>query len=295
MMRFFLAINLLTLITFGVTAQDKELFTLNYSYSPIRHNGASGNVQRLNANVLFPIYNHLPLMIFGGIGYRNHYLHNLPIAFGTGLHSIPLQLGFMYKFNNRQSINGGFLFGVNSDMKHFSPGDFTYSGNISYKIKYRDNLKIGYGLAYSQQMFGGQILPIIDFYYKPSAKWTYSGKFPIRERVEYGFNPKNSIGIGLDFGANSFRLTQSKEAGDFVRFFQFETLAYYEYKLTKHWRINLQGGYNIAQKYELYAQDTKPVFGLSGIWLGKKPEPVQEIKSNGLNVRIGLCFVVEQK
>ncbi|KAA8482445.1 hypothetical protein F1649_12100 [Arcticibacter tournemirensis] len=49
----------------------------------------------------------------------------------------------------------------------------------------RQALFIGFGLAYSRQFFGNQIIPFIDFDWRPDRWWHVYGQFPVKPRIEY--------------------------------------------------------------------------------------------------------------
>lgn len=271
-------------------AQDRDLASINYSISKLKYNDTSANAKQLEVKFRIPVYQKNKSTIVGTIGYKNVSLNDFPESYSQNLQGITLQAVWLYKFSNNKSITLFAQAGWFSDMKDISSKDFRYTAGFRYRVKHSDKLSTGWGLAYSRQFFGNQIIPFIDVDYRPNEKWSITGQFPIKPKVLYHFNKKLSAGLEINGDAASYRLSQSEKNNEFIQINQWTGLAKLEYQFAKAWQFNFGIGRNFKQAYKLYNDASTTPWTIITIPLGDKPAPIQQIDNKGLNIQFGISF-----
>lgn len=208
---------ILLLLACRSTAQDKDLATINYSISKVKYNDTSANTRQFDAKFKLPVYQKSKSMFACIIGYKNVSLNNFHNSYTSPLHGFTIQAAWLYKSTDKKSLTLFIQAGLFSDIKDLSGKDFRYSAGFRYRYKHSDRLTTGWGLAYSRQFFGNQIIPFIDVDYRPNDKWTISGQAPVKPKIIYHFNTKISAGIEVNGEAASYRLSATEKNNQFIQ------------------------------------------------------------------------------
>lgn len=281
---------ILLLLACRSTAQDKDLATINYSISKVKYNDTSANARQFDAKFKLPVYQKNKSTFACIIGYKNVSLNNFHNSYTSPLHGFTIQAAWLYKSTDKKYLTLFIQAGLFSDIKDLSGKDFRYSAGFRYRYKHSDRLTTGWGLAYSRQFFGNQIIPFIDVDYRPNDKWTISGQAPVKPKIIYRFNTKISAGIEVNGEASSYRLSATEKNNQFIQINQWTGLAKIEYQFAKSWQFNLGIGKNFKQSFKLYNDASTTPWTIITIPLGNKPEPVHKVDSKGLNVQFGVSF-----
>lgn len=283
---------LLTTLLFASSlfAQDRDLLNVSYAVSTLKHSDTAANANLFDLKLKLPVLQKKENTIVGIVGYKNLSLQNFPADYTGNLHGITLQGAWIYKLSDRKSLTFFAQAGLFSDLQDVSGKDFRYTAGLRYRVKHSEKLITGWGLAYSRQFFGNQIIPFIDVDYKPNDKWSITGQFPIKPKVLYHFNDKWSAGIELSADASSYRLSAPESNNQFIQVNQWTGLAKLEYQFAKSWQLNIGVGRNFKQSYKLYEDSATTPWTVITIPLGKKPDPIYEIDNNGLNIQVGISF-----
>ncbi|MEO7976596.1 DUF6268 family outer membrane beta-barrel protein [Flavobacterium sp.] len=283
---------LLTAFLFANTllAQDRDILNVNYAVSTLKYNDTAAKANLFDVKLKLPVFQKKQHTIVGILGYKNLSLHNFPADYTGNLHGLTLQGAWIYKLSDRKSLTFFGQAGLFSDLQDVSGKDFRYTAGLRYRVKHSEKFSTGWGLAYSRQFFGNQVIPFIDVDYKPNDKWSITGQFPIKPKVLYHFNNKWSAGIELSADASSYRLSATESNNQYIQVNQWIGLAKLEYQFAKRWQLNIGIGKNIKQSYKLYDEAASTPWTIITIPLGKKPDPIYEIDSKGLNFQVGISL-----
>ena len=281
---------LLLLLAGEVFAQERDVATLNYAVSHVQNHDTLATARQIDLKFRVPLYQKLRNLIGATVGYKNVSLHQFPSTYVRTLHGLIFQGAWMYKFTNRRSMTIFGQAGLFSDMKDVSGKDFRYSAGFRYRFYHSQKLSTGWGLAYSRQFFGNQVVPFIDVDYKPNAKWNISGQFPIKPKVLYHISRKLSAGLELNGEASSYRLSANERNNRFVQINQWSGLLRLEYPLAKVWQLHLGIGRSFKQSYKLYDDTSTTRWTIITVPVGSRPDPVQKIERTGLHAQLGISF-----
>lgn len=271
-------------------AQDKDLVTVNYVISKVKYSDTSASVKQFDVKLRLPIYQKKGSTIGSTVGYKNVSLSNFPATYRSSLHGLTIQGAWLYRLSAKQSLAMFAQAGLFSDMKDLDGKDCRYGVGFRYRYKHSYKLSTGWGLAYSRQFFGNQIIPFIDVDYKPNEEWSISGQIPIRPKVLYHFSPKLRAGIELNGEAASYRVSVTDKNDHFIQINQWMGLCRLEYQFAKLWQLNFGIGRNFKQSYKLYNNSSTTPWTIITFPLGARPDPVQKIDSRGLNVQFGVSL-----
>lgn len=277
-------------MTSHLFAQDSDLASINYAVSTLQYNDTSANANLLDVKFKIPLWNKNRHTVISIVGYKNLSLNNFPMDYTNHLHAFTWQAAWLYKFNDSKSVAFFAQIGLFSDLKDLSSKDFRYNGGFRYRTKYADKLSIGWGLGYSRQFFGNQIIPFMEIDYRPNERWSITGAFPIKPKILYHFHNKLSAGFELSADAASYRLSETKCNHQFIQVNQWAGLAKLEYQFAKSWQLNIGVGRNFKQSYKLYNDAATTSWTIITFPLGEKSEPIQEIDNKGLNLQVGISF-----
>lgn len=279
----------LSVQTFCV-AQEREPVSVNYSMSKLKYNDTSANADQLDIKLRLPLYQKNKSTFVAITGYKNVALNNFPERYTQSLHGITVQTIWLYKFSNKKSVAIFVQAGLFSDMTDVSGKDFRYSAGFRYRCRHSDQLITGWGLAYSRQFFGNQVVPFMDVDYRPNGKWSITGQFPVRPKVLYHFNKKCSAGIEVNGEAASYRLSSTKKNDQFIQINQWTGLCKLEYQFTDGWQFCFGIGRNFKQSYKLYNDASNTPWTIITIPLGGRPEPVGKIEGRGVGIQLGISL-----
>ncbi|MPT31188.1 MAG: hypothetical protein E2600_05895, partial [Chryseobacterium sp.] len=181
----YLLLTTFLLFSNSLLAQDRDLLNVNYAVSTLKYNDTVANANLFDIKLKLPVFQKKQHTIAGIVGYKNLSLQNFPADYTGNLHGLTLQGAWIYKLSDRKSLTFFAQTGLFSDLQDVSGKDFRYTAGLRYRVKHSEKLRTGWGLAYSRQFFGNQIIPFIDVDYKPNDKWSITGQFPIKPKVLY--------------------------------------------------------------------------------------------------------------
>jgi len=244
------------------------------------------DVQQVNTNLIFPLYNKLQdgkLDFFlAGVGYTGLFLTGTDSNFGgTNFHSFSVPLTFQKSFSTKYALIVSVIPTLSSDLKDISGDDMIYSGVVVLKVKTSDKFSYSAGVVFSKQFFGTLLLPIIGIDWNINDKLSFSGSIPINQKLKYRLSPKSAIGINNDLGigGGSYRLSKHMNSAYFQTQ-QSKVSLFYDYMLARNFSIQVNVGYNYIQKLDLYDKNQKtklvPFNNLN------KRVPIAEINKTGV-------------
>jgi hypothetical protein len=288
--RYALLVVLLLSVCRHATAQERDLASINYTVSRLRYHDTAANARQSDVKLRMPLYQKSKSFLGATLGYKNVSLDGFPDSYTRMLHGIILQGMWVYKMTARRSLTFFAQAGLFSDMEDINGEDFRYSAGFRYRLKHTYKLSTGWGLAYSRQFFGNQVVPFIDVDYRPNEKWIITGQFPIKPKILYKINKRMSTGLELNGEAASYRLSAAERDNQFIQINQWTALAKLEYQFAKAWQLNLGIGKNFKQSYKRYNDAATTPWTIITFPIGDKPDPIQKIESGGLNIQLGISF-----
>lgn len=272
------------------TAQDKDLASLNYTVSRLHYHDTAATARQWDAKLRIPLYQKQKSILVSALGYKNVTLRQFPDSYTATLHGLTVQGAWVYKATARHSLTLFVQAGLFSDLQDISAKDFRYSAGLRYRFRHSDRLSTGWGLAYSRQFFGNQVVPFVEADYRPNDRWRFSGQFPVKPKILYRVSRKLCAGLELNGEAASYRLSAGEKGNQFIQINQWTGLCKVEYRLAQAWQLHLGIGKQLRQTYKRYEDASTTPWTIITFPIGKKADPVEKIENTGWNIQLGISF-----
>lgn len=286
----FLLFAALILRSFWVTAQDKDLFGTTYQYTKINAADTSRNVQSLNTYVAFPLVHRDQHTLIGVVNFQSLWLNGFGAAFPDHVYGTGVDLIYQFPLSARKSLCLFASAGAYSDCRNILFADVRGRIGGEYVIRYANDFKLGFGLAYAAQFFANQIIPVIEVDKRFNEHWRISGIFPLRPKLEYQINKKSSAGLALNVDVSSYRFSGAADEINYLKSSGWKGSVFYEYTIFRHWKLNLSAGANIRQRFEIYSTENPSSWILLTRPIGEQAIPVSSLQKSSLLVQGGLAY-----
>jgi len=243
-------IILISISTFSQPYTD--IASINYQLSPVnkfKKIGSDCTISDFNLSLKYPIVLKNENIIFTGLsGYRMIFETDT-IFDNLKLNSIALQVGYIHKFNENNSLTFIAIPRFSSDFEKMMEKDFQIGFITFFTNKVNENLKLRYGIYYNQEFYGPLFVPLLGFDWSANTKLRFFGNLPITATAEYKYN--NKIAFGLYFNSisatylNSFTNCYLDKTTQEISLFN-------DFYITQNFVFQAKAGYSIGRSYNLY-------------------------------------------
>ncbi len=259
-------------------------------YSPA-HGDSSLQMQSQTVSARFLLSKKKISSWSAGMTYKNLLTSiNTSVINDLWLHSVGISLMYHTKTTDRTSMTISVQPSIWSDFKNISGEDFRFSTLVHFITKQDEHFSIGWGLAYSYQFFGNQIIPIIDIRYRKNAgNWKIGGALPLRPRIEYDFNNNTAVGFKLEGNYYSYRLSPQLNS-QYLFYRQWDAGFYFDQRLTGKLYLTAGVGYAYKRSLQIFNKDQTIPLSFFGNRVAKEFTPSYNNQSNGMVYKIGVQF-----
>ena len=184
------------------------------------------------------------------------------------LHGIILRTGLYQKFSKDRAVQIFLAPRFMSDFKNVNSDHFQMGALFLYEKKFREGLKMGFGVMYNQEFFGPNLVPLVNLDWQVSDRWSIAGLFPIYGKVKYKVNGRFSTGWSHFGLITTYRLGDPAYEGDYMERKSIDETLFARYQL--YGNIFLEGrfGYTLGRSYAQYEADQKVDFTLPLVGFG---------------------------
>lgn len=267
-------------------AQEKELLNISWKYVPQKTDSV-GKAHYVDAHLRLPIYNDSTNLFAAAFSYKSNYLESFPPLYGTSLN-----LAWAHRLSDKHTIILFTQGGIFSDMKDLSSEDLRGSIGFRYTTKHSENFRSGFGIAYSKQFFGKQIIPIIELNYKFSDKWQFYGLLPIRQRLEFTISNRSKTGFGINGDVSSYRLSAASDSSHYIKIAHWVGIIYYQYNFYGKWHANATVGTALLQRTEMFENVRSKNWTIYTHSINEKQVPVYRADQRGAQLLLSISYVM---
>lgn len=228
----------------------------------------------------------------------NHFYFNvkdeaempLGIASPIVINGIILRAGIIQELNNGGKVQLLLAPRLMSDFKNMDGNSFQMGGLATYQNDLNENLNLGFGAMYNQELFGPYLVPLFLLDWQVSDRWFIEGMIPVTLKVHYRVNE------GLDVGFNhfglitSYALGEEEYAGDYMERQSIDLSLFARQRLYKNFFIEGMVGRTFGRSYEQYAGDEKISFGIPLVSFGDERTVKNVTFNDGLIFTLKLIF-----
>lgn len=184
------------------------------------------------------------------------------------LHGIILRTGLYQKFSKDRAVQIFFAPRFMTDFKNINADHFQLGALFLYEKKFREGLKMGFGMMYNQEFSGPNLVPLINLDWKISERWSVAGLLPIYAKIKYKINEKFSAGLSHFGLVTTYRLGDEAYEGDYMERKSIDESLFARYQLFGNIFLEGRFGYAFGRSYAQYEADQKVDLMLPLITLG---------------------------
>ena len=216
------------------------------------------------------------------------------IANPIHVYGLILRTGLIQKLSNGNSIQVVFIPRLMTDFNNIDHKHFQFGGTFLFEKVYHQDLKIGYGVLYNQELFGPNITPLLNLEWEISKRWSLSGLLPISSKVKYTVNEKLNLGIHHFGLVTSYRLGEEDYQDDYIERRSIDFGLFVRYKIMGGIHIEGRYGYSFGRSYGQYGQDDKIDLALPLVTIGDDRTQLNKNADfkNGAYANIRLVYAI---
>ena len=173
------------------------------------------------------------------------------------LHGIILRTGLYQKFSRDRAVQIFFAPRFMSDFKNMNSDHFQLGALFLYEKKFREGLKMGFGMMYNQEFSGPNLVPLVNLNWKISERWSITGLFPIYGKINYKINEKFTTGLSHFGLVTTYRLGDEAYEGDYMERKSIDESLFARYQLFGNIFLEGRLGYALGRSYFQYEADQK--------------------------------------
>ena len=225
----------------------------------------------------------------------NHFYFNVQdeaempadIASPIIINGIILRTGIIQELKNGGKLQLLFAPRLMSDFQNLDGNSIQFGGLASYQNDINENLNLGFGAMYNQELFGPYMVPLFLLDWQVSDRWYLEGMIPVTFKVHYRVNE------GLDVGFNHFGLITSyylgdeDYAGDYMERQSIDLSLFARQRIYGNFFVEGMVGRTFGRSYTQYSGDETISFGLPLISFG------DERTANNVTFKDGMIFTLK--
>lgn len=283
-------IFLILLFPVSVLAQDKDLFNLSYRYTKLKNTDTSKTVKTLDAYLALPISNNENHQLAALLSYRQVWTGGFADSYPQTLYATSARIGYQIHLTKKHQLRFFGQLGAYSDFQNFTSDALRWTIGSEYIIQNQGNNKFGFGLAYTKQFYGHQIVPLIELDQQFNDRWSIAGIFPVNPRLEYKISDKSKTGIELNIDVSTYRFSSLENTNQYLKTTQSNISLFYRYNIFKHWNLNFKAGFSPKQEFGIYDQNNQSTWTLLTIPLGEKPQAEERFHNSAFSGQLGIAY-----
>lgn len=256
--------------------------------SPSNGNNSLNTLSQ-SVSARFPISHDKAKRFSLGLHYKNLLTgNNTSVIDNLWLHSVGVSLTYTDRINDQTIMSITAQPSIWCDMESISGDDVRFNAMVHFITKKSETFSLGWGLAYSYQFFGNQIIPIIDVRFKKNTvHWRIGGALPLRPRIEYVFNKNTSIGFKMEGNYYSYRLSPQLNS-QYLFYRQWDAGLFLDQRISGKWYFTASSGYAFNRSLQIFDKDQTLPLTIFGGKLDKKFTPAYSNQSTGFVFKIGV-------
>lgn len=273
-MRTFRYLMLLLSLSISLQAQDrgtKDIISLSgrYALPTLYDDTYHGTQQELGMlNSLTAGFKLAPKTLFAVN--VNHFYFNVQneaqmpdgIASPIKVNGIILRTGIIQTLNNGGKIQALIAPRLMSDFKNVDGNSFQLGAVLSYSNDLKENLNLGFGAIYNQELFGPYFVPLFLLDWQVSERWYIEGMIPVTAKVHYRVTEKLEVGFSHFGLITTYFMGDEEYAGDYIERQSIDLSLFARERIYKQLYIEVMAGRSFGRSYKQYDGDDKVDFAI---------------------------------
>ena len=225
----------------------------------------------------------------------NHFYFNVKdeaempegIASPIKINGFILRVGIIQQFNNGGKLQLLIAPRLMSDFQNLDGNSIQWGGLATYQNDLSEDLNLGFGAMYNQELFGPYMVPLFLLDWKVSERWYIEGMIPVTLKVHYRVNEGLEVGFNHFGLITSYYLGDENYAGDYMERTSIDLSLFARQRLYKNFFIEGMVGRTFGRSYYQYDGDETITFGLPLVSIG------DDRTANNVTFNDGLIFTLK--
>lgn len=193
---------------------------------------------------------HVTLAMGGGYGLKH--IDASPLAaLPQDLHSLYLEVGATYRFNDRAFTSVRLLPGFYSDFKELGDDDLRMPTVALGGYAFNNGFSIMGGFIYRFGYHANQFIPALGFSYQPDQRWRFDLIAP-RPGITYSASRQLQLFVAGDFASDEYELKDHSSGAKAIKYIDYKAMAGFNYLPVPAVKISTSVGYAFERKFAFY-------------------------------------------
>lgn len=206
------------------------------------------------------------------------------------LNGIILRIGVIQELKNGGKLQMLVAPRLMSDFKNLDGNSFQFGGVLSYQNDLSDNLNLGFGAMFNQELFGPYLVPIFLLDWQVSDRWYIEGMIPVTLKVHYRVTDGLEVGFNHFGLITSYALGEEAYAGDYMERQSIDLSLFARQRLFGNFYVEGMVGRTFGRGYKQYAGDQKVSFAIPLVAFGDDRTVKNVTFNDGMIFTLKLIF-----
>lgn len=206
------------------------------------------------------------------------------------LNGIILRIGVIQELKNGGKLQMLVAPRLMSDFKNLDGNSFQFGGVLSYQNDLSDNLNLGFGAMFNQELFGPYLVPIFLLDWQVSDRWYIEGMIPVTLKVHYRVTDGLEVGFNHFGLITSYALGEEAYADDYMERQSIDLSLFARQRLFGNFYVEGMVGRTFGRGYKQYAGDQKVSFAIPLVAFGDDRTVKNVTFNDGMIFTLKLIF-----
>jgi len=229
--------------------------------TPITASGHTFTADQSVVDFSTPLYKRFrrahPVIFKAGFRYQGMFLSGEQNIGSSAFHSLAVPLSYTYVCSRTTNITFIAIGAVGSDFRRNpDASDIMYTAGIRIGFNQNHAFKYGVTLAYVNDYTGSYLIPVPDFDWTISKRWSFVAVLPLRASLKYKLSHGQFLGLTAGLSSGMYRLNADPER-KYLQWQQYSSGFLYEVNFSRRWALNLIVARAFDQRLETFDDDQK--------------------------------------
>ena len=209
------------------------------------------------------------------------------------LHGLVLQTGLVQRIDEKRAFQLLLVPRFMSDMVNPGSDAWQFGAIGLFENRFNKNLLMRFGVLYNQEMSGPLLVPLIDFDWQISPRWSITGLLPIYGKINYKISERTTTGFSLFGLVTSYALSNPDYSNDYIERTSIDLTLFAKWNVGGNIFLEGRLGYALARTYKQYNQSEKVDLKISILKFGdNRGEPVNPVFQDGGIAELRLVYAL---
>lgn len=164
---------------------------------------------------------------------------------------------------------------------------------VMYEKKFHDDLTMGFGAMYNQELFGPYLVPLVNLNWQISGKWSIAGMLPVYVKAKYKVNDNLTVGFSHFDLITTYYLGDDAYSGDYMERQSIDLSLFGRQRMFGNFYVEGRVGRTFGRSYKQYAGDQKVSFAIPLVAFGDNRTVKNITFNDGIILNLRLVYNIQ--